>query len=649
MIETWYNQDLMNPVKVQYVSGNVFSMDNLGNKVGVNVFRDGAPVSLTGTITGNVIRSDGGTVAVVGELNGNQAWITLPQAAYAVPGRISIVIKNTVSSAVTTLCAVVANVYQSTTDVTVDPGTVIPSIEALITEIETAVASIPADYSALWTSVAPAFDSTKSYVAGQYVTYDGGMYRFLVNHSGSWAAADATAVAVGGELFDVNSAVSAIENVKMMPFSLTFEAGKAISSTGHFGDNAKRIATRKYVPVTDARFVKYAITEGYRMYGAFYNGMNDSSSFVSSFGWLTGTGIIEIPATALYLRVALASAGDVSALTVNDASNLQLTYEAQYTFDMTHSLVYRGQIGSSASAILSTLAEATEIGLYNISTNTPPSDLPSGFTGGTLAVVPAYNTNSTTTYDTQKIQILVKTSPFGMMARHNNTTGVWRDWYSLDVSQMPVIVEKTKWLALGDSITYGVYSTGPDTKVDSTNGWVKRLADSLGYTLNNQGVRGMGYIAVGGNGITWGSVLDTVETYTASDYNLITVHLGINDYNTSSITLSDLETVVKSSIQRLATKFPQTRLVFITPLNSNRRGSASTKYCYGQQYGGRSLKDIADTIKSCCDAYGVECIYATDGFLLNTFNISTLLPDETHPSDYCHTLIAKNMAHFLLD
>lgn len=208
MIETWLNQDLQEAVHVRYLDGNVFSMDNNGNKIGVNVFSGGEPVTLSGSISANVIRSDGATVVVSGESSENSAWVVLPQAAYAVPGVISVVIKNTVSSDVTTLGAVVANVYQSTTDTTVDPGQIIPSVQALITSIETAVASIPADYSSLWTSLAPAFDSTKSYVAGQYVTYNGGVYRFTTAHSGSWVAADATAVNIGGELYGVKRALA---------------------------------------------------------------------------------------------------------------------------------------------------------------------------------------------------------------------------------------------------------------------------------------------------------------------------------------------------------------------------------------------------------------------------------------------------------
>ena len=144
VIETWYNQDVQSPVQVQYLNGNVFSQDNFGNLIGVHVFDDGEPAVLSGTVSGNIIRADGGTVAVTGTLSGNDCYIILPEAAYAIPGPISVIVKLTGGGSTTTLCAIVANVYQTSTDTPIDPGTIMPSIQSLLTEIENAVASIPA-------------------------------------------------------------------------------------------------------------------------------------------------------------------------------------------------------------------------------------------------------------------------------------------------------------------------------------------------------------------------------------------------------------------------------------------------------------------------------------------------------------------------
>jgi hypothetical protein len=148
-VETWFTQDLKQAVKVRYIEGNVFSQDNNGNVVGVEVFDNGAAATLAGTVSGSVIRADGATVALTGSLTSNKCSVVLPQAAYAVPGVISIVIKLTNGSDVTTLCAVVGNVYQSATDAAVDPGTIISDIASLIASIDEAVDSIPLDYSAL--------------------------------------------------------------------------------------------------------------------------------------------------------------------------------------------------------------------------------------------------------------------------------------------------------------------------------------------------------------------------------------------------------------------------------------------------------------------------------------------------------------------
>ena len=95
MIETWYNQDLQQPVKVHYLDGVVFTQDSLGNLVGVHVFDDGEPATITGNVSGTAIRADGATVAISGTLSGSDCYIVLPASAYAIPGPISIVIKLT--------------------------------------------------------------------------------------------------------------------------------------------------------------------------------------------------------------------------------------------------------------------------------------------------------------------------------------------------------------------------------------------------------------------------------------------------------------------------------------------------------------------------------------------------------------------------
>lgn len=213
VIESWIKGEMKRAVQVQYLQGNLFSADNDGNLVGVEMYDGGEPASLAGSVSANVIRADGTTVAVTGTLSGNLASVVLPQAAYAVPGVISIIIKLTDSKtgAVTTLGAVVSSVYRSTTDTVVDPGDIIPSVQTLIAAIETAVGSIPADYSSLWTSLAPAYSTSATYAVGAYVTYNGGLYRCItaITAAESWTAAHWTAAKIGTDLANLKSATKA--------------------------------------------------------------------------------------------------------------------------------------------------------------------------------------------------------------------------------------------------------------------------------------------------------------------------------------------------------------------------------------------------------------------------------------------------------
>lgn len=131
VFETWLRSDLKKPIQVQTLTGNLFSADNGGNKIGVEVFDNGVAASLSGSVYGYMIREDGATVTVSGTLSSNKAYIVLPASAYIVPGMISIVIK----VGTTTVGACVGTVYRTTTDTIVDPGHVIPSLAELLAQI----------------------------------------------------------------------------------------------------------------------------------------------------------------------------------------------------------------------------------------------------------------------------------------------------------------------------------------------------------------------------------------------------------------------------------------------------------------------------------------------------------------------------------
>lgn len=251
------NCELTQPVKVQYIDGNMFSMDNAGNTAHVYVFYNGEPQEIVGSVSADVIRSDGTTVAITGAMSGNRAYVIFPQSCYAVPGVVSVVIKVTEGTTVTTIAAFVANVYRSSTDAIVDPGTIIPSVQNLISAIETAVASIPADYSSLWESLAPDYANiTFPVTAGKYCTYNGTLYIAKVDiaTTESFTAAHWQSTNIGDNLSALKSAIDVVSdenNISVSgPINARISSG-AISSASYARlayaniENQKRVTVSK--------------------------------------------------------------------------------------------------------------------------------------------------------------------------------------------------------------------------------------------------------------------------------------------------------------------------------------------------------------------------------------------------------------------
>lgn len=121
--------------------------DKLANRFGIRAYRNGEPETLGGSCTGYFIRADGGTVTIGGTVNGNIAYVDLPEQCYAIEGQFALAIKVNNQGTTGTLRIVDGVVSNTSTGTIVDPGTILPTIETLIAAIEAAVATIPADYS----------------------------------------------------------------------------------------------------------------------------------------------------------------------------------------------------------------------------------------------------------------------------------------------------------------------------------------------------------------------------------------------------------------------------------------------------------------------------------------------------------------------
>lgn len=141
VIETWVRCDLKKTVSVFYPRGEIVNNDVLGNLIGVEVYDDDEPVTLSGSVTGYCVIATGASIPVAGTRSGNKAYIVLPQEAYQVPGPINIVIKLTEGSAVTTLAVVCTTVF-GIGSVAADPSQ--STIDSWTAQINATIATVQA-------------------------------------------------------------------------------------------------------------------------------------------------------------------------------------------------------------------------------------------------------------------------------------------------------------------------------------------------------------------------------------------------------------------------------------------------------------------------------------------------------------------------
>lgn len=261
--------ELSNSVAPVVPLRQIFYGDVAANRIGAIVLMNGAPVTLGGTCSGTAILADGSTVALTGTVSGNEAYVVLPAGCYSIEGQIQVFVKLTVSGVTTTLLAAVGTVRLTETDQIIDPGTIIPSVAQLISDIENAVASIPADYSALLGSIAHTFSASTAYTAGKYVWYNGELYRFNVNHpAGAWIGTDAARYTATDEFPIIQQAlgtkadaadVAELKSDLNTPINIggqSVGSGQVIYNTGDIGTSSS-LSHTDYIDLTGIERIVY--------------------------------------------------------------------------------------------------------------------------------------------------------------------------------------------------------------------------------------------------------------------------------------------------------------------------------------------------------------------------------------------------------
>lgn len=217
-----------------------------------------------------------------------------------------------------------------------------------------------------------------------------------------------------------------------------------------------------------------------------------------------------------------------------------------------------------------------------------------------------------------------------------------------------------QWIALGDSITEGLYSylqeDGTQMRAfDTECCWAVTAAKINGWKLTNYGVSGSGYVYPGLDGLDARQRVDTIDF---SGADLVTLSFGVNDWKHNSAlgSISDdpaaggsLCSNMKYCINKIRADNPDARIVVLSPLICSRWGTTWTEWSVNVAFSNSgSLRDVLRAEQEICALYDVEFIDLLNGCETVTMaNAGAALPDGLHPSVTAHAQLGTEMAERL--
>lgn len=224
------------------ISGVLFGGEDQAHKF---IIRREDGTAFAGTVTAKFLRyADDVTVPLTGSIEDGSATVTLIENCYMRPGRFKLTLYVTQDESTTAVYCCMGTVDRTDGQRTVDPGSEINlDVTDLINRINTATASVPADYTALLATIAPTFSASTGYASGEYVWYNGTLYRFTADHAaGAWTGTDATASVIGEDVSELKSAVDDLEVFckkeisETTTGSINVTTGTVIQKTQHLVD-----------------------------------------------------------------------------------------------------------------------------------------------------------------------------------------------------------------------------------------------------------------------------------------------------------------------------------------------------------------------------------------------------------------------------
>lgn len=662
-----YDVDLKKPTKPTPLRQMVCEGDANGNRVGVYVFDDGAPIMLSGSCVGKVLRADGSTVALNGVISANQAYVVLDQASCAVNGPIQVAVCWVSGTNITTLLVAYGTVVNTDTGSYVQPSDPIPDITQLLAEIErmreatdaaeslvdtcltTYAGTLPSsDYLRTFANVAGTANILCNLAGSQWddipfggaamnMQYAGNYdlqviwkiegnetaYRFVNRTTKApymaWCVTDAAGIA--SELAGIDARLDDLEaEYTLEEVPLTYTDGGYINNTTGAVEAYSGWKYTDYIDISDTDALRLSVSTtatGSTNYNAIYDA---NQHILDKFD--ATAGVFKIPFNAKYVRLSVQNNKTQTLSKYRIGMRGAAAREIQE-----NSPTYRGNIyGVDYSRTFANVA-----GQSNIICNLAKSqwdDIPFGGA--------AINTQYTSNYDLQYIlKIDGNATAYRFVHRTNKTP--YSDWNITNSNRY----YGKKVAILGDSRSsyqgtvpsgnayYYPRSTGAVlTSLDEM--WWKRVIDHFGMTLTVNDSYSGGFVANqdGGDGANILSSNTAINNLGSTAPDIVIVYAGVNDWNNNQVALGTYDgtqtfptynntfreayAIMLSKIQH---KFPSAEIWVCTNPYCCPAGTGSTAHNMPVPKagsGGTSLDAFNDAIRDMAGIFGCHVIEFTE-------------------------------------
>jgi lysophospholipase L1-like esterase len=186
-----------------------------------------------------------------------------------------------------------------------------------------------------------------------------------------------------------------------------------------------------------------------------------------------------------------------------------------------------------------------------------------------------------------------------------------------------------KWVCIGDSITYGYYTTTEGRA--GRYQWQEEVANKLEMTFVNLGVSGS---------TTAGFLRSEIVDNIPSDVDIISVMGGTNDYG-QNVNPNDVEGYeyntgtypgsIRLVIKYLVENFPNAKIIFCNCIGGGHKSSGN-QTLYKKNTVNKTYADYAKICIDTANELSIPCIDLFSESGVNLLNRSTMISDSVHPT-----------------